>query len=90
VDYGIFLVSLSASRKDFTRASLARRLDSGTYAVLVCAASALLGFGSLYFTSVPAIQSLGFAVGVGVAASVALTLFLRLPLLFERTKVDPI
>jgi predicted RND superfamily exporter protein len=89
VDYGIFLVSLAASRKDFTRASLARRLDSGAYAVLVCAASALLGFGSLYFTSVPAIQSLGFAVGVGIAASLALTLFLRLPLLFAKTATDP-
>jgi len=88
VDYGIFLVSLASSRKDFTRATLARRLDSGAYAVVVCAASALLGFGSLYFTSVPAIQSLGFAVGVGIAASLALTLFLRLPLLFANTRAD--
>lgn len=82
VDYGIFLVSLGASRAGMTRRQLAERLDSGCYAVLVCAASALLGFGSLYFTSVPAIQSLGFAVGVGIAASLGFTLCFRLPLLF--------
>jgi len=85
VDYGIFLVSLATSRRDFTRRTLAERLDSGCYAVLVCASAALLGFGSLYFTSVPAVQSLGFAVGVGITASLVLTLFLRLPLLFAAT-----
>src|SRR5207244_11097473 len=89
LDYGTFLVSLATSRTDFTRPTLAARIDSGCYAVIVCASAALLGFGSLYFTSVPAVQSLGFAVGVGIAASLAFTLFLRLPLLFAATPADP-
>jgi predicted RND superfamily exporter protein len=88
VDYGIFLVSLAASRSGLNRRTLAERIDSGCYAVFVCAGSALLGFGSLYFTSVPAIQSLGFAVGVGISASLVFTLCLRLPLLFAVTPAE--
>ena len=86
VDYGIFLVSIARSRKWNNRESLARRIDSGTHAVLVCVASALLGFGTLYYTSVPAVASLGFAVGVGVLACMSLILLLVLPLLFAGTK----
>ena len=41
VDYGIFLVSVAASRRGFTRRELARRIDTSLYAVLVCAAPAL-------------------------------------------------
>ncbi len=89
VDYGIFLVSLGVSCAGMTRRQLAERIDSGCYAVLVCAGSALLGFGSLYFTSVPAIQSLGFAVGVGIAASLGFTLLFRLPLLFAAASPEP-
>ncbi len=56
--------------------------------MFICAASALLGFGTLYFTSVPAIASLGFAVAVGIAASLIFTLFFRLPLIFAQSEKE--
>jgi uncharacterized protein len=89
VDYGIFLVSVAASRANFTRQTLARRIDSGCNAILTCVLSALLGFGTLYFTSVPAIGSLGFAVAVGVTGCMLLVFLLVLPILFARTKEGP-
>jgi uncharacterized protein len=71
VDYGIYLVSL------------ARRTAAGSaaQAVLVCATSMIAGYASLLSTSVPAVQSLGLIVSVGVACCLAGTLFLLCPLL---------
>lgn len=71
VDYGIYLVSL------------ARRtaIDSGAHAVVVCATSMIAGYASLILTSVPAVQSLGLIVSVGVACCLAGTLFVLCPLL---------
>lgn len=71
VDYGIYLVSL------------ARRtaIDSGAQAVMVCATSMIAGYASLMLTSVPAVQSLGLIVSIGVVCCVAGTFFLLCPLL---------
>ncbi len=79
VDYGIFLVSVA--RRTRTRAELLDRAAASSLAVLVCAAATFLGFGSLAFTSVPAIRSLGWAVGIGVTSCAAASLFFLLPLL---------
>jgi predicted RND superfamily exporter protein len=79
VDYGIFLVSVT--RRTTTRADLLDRATSSSLAVIVCAMATLLGFGSLAFTSVPAIRSLGWAVAIGVSSCAVASLFFLLPLL---------
>ena len=79
VDYGIFLVSVA--RRTRTRAELLDRVSASSLAVILCAAATLLGFGSLAFTSVPAIRSLGWAVGIGVTSCAIASLFFLLPLL---------
>ncbi len=83
VDYGIFLVSLArlGRRHGASRESLREHVASSAQAVLVCAGATLLGFGSLAFTSVPAVQSLGIVVVVGMAAALAGALFLLVPIL---------
>jgi len=84
VDYGIFLVSAARRReiRSLSREELATRIAPAAAAVLLCAAATFLGFGSLAFTSVPAAQSLGFAVAVGVASCAASALLLVVPLCF--------
>ncbi len=79
-DYGIFLVSVA--RRCSSRAELRDRVAASGQSVLLCAAATLLGFGSLAFTSVPAIRSLGWAVAIGVSVCAAASIFLLLPLLF--------
>ncbi len=83
-DYGIFLIS--AARRCTSRRELIDRVAASGQAVLLCAAATLLGFGSLAFTSVPAIRTLGWAVAIGVSTCAAATLFFLLPLLIW--KVD--
>ena len=75
VDYGIFLVALARRAAD-ARAALAGSI----HAVCVSAAANVLGFGSLIGTSVPAIRSLGWAVGIGVAACACCGLLLLVPI----------
>jgi hypothetical protein len=82
VDYGIFLVSVAGQRsRDESLPGLIDRVAPSCHAIVMCAATTVLGFGSLAFTSVPAIRSLGFAVGVGVIACIAATFLLLVPIL---------
>jgi predicted RND superfamily exporter protein len=83
VDYGIFLVSLArlGRRHGGTPEALRVHVASCAQAVLVCAGTTLLGFGSLAFTSVPAVRSLGVVVCVGMVAALAGALFLLTPIL---------
>jgi predicted RND superfamily exporter protein len=84
VDYGIFLVSAARWRevKTMPREHLVRQLAPAASAVLLCAAATTIGFGSLAFTSIPAVRSLGIAVAVGVMTCLAATVFIVLPILF--------
>jgi predicted RND superfamily exporter protein len=84
VDYGIFLVSAARWRelKTLSHDELLDRLTPAASAVVLCAAATATGFGSLAFTSIPAVQSLGIAVTVGVIACLAATLLLVVPILF--------
>jgi predicted RND superfamily exporter protein len=79
VDYGIFLVN--AARRSTSRADLLENVAASARAVILCASATLLGFGSLAFTSVPAVRSLGWAVAIGVSACAVSSLFFLLPLL---------
>lgn len=84
-DYGIFVVSLSRRHRDHD--ALQQALASSSQAITLCAATTFFGFGSLAFTSVPAVRSLGWAVGVGVSACIFATLFLLVPLLLRIARV---
>jgi hypothetical protein len=88
VDYGIFVVSLVRRRGTMPRAVFDGQLASSSLAIVMCAATTVLGFGSLAFTSIPAVQSLGVAVGVGVLTCLAGTLLGLLPLMAPADDVD--
>lgn len=82
VDYGIFLVSIARQRSgNEPITSLISRIAPSCHAIVMCAITTVLGFGSLVFTSVPAIRSLGFAVGIGVMGSLTATFLLLVPVL---------
>jgi predicted RND superfamily exporter protein len=93
VDYGIFLVSLARDARrdgDAAREKLTASLAAGCYAVVMCAATTVLGFGSLITTSVPAMRALGFVVGVGVTGCLFATLFTLAPLLLRTVGPRPV
>ncbi len=83
VDDGIFLVSLARARraKNESAGDLLGALSAGCHAVLMTTMSTLLTFGTLAFTSTPAIVSLGVMLTIGMAACLAGTLFLLAPIL---------
>ena len=88
VDYGIFLVSRARWRslRHTGTSDLLDRITPTCHAVMISAATTTLGFGSLVFTSVPAIRSLGLTVGIGVAGGLAATLFLLVPIYAMKTR----
>jgi uncharacterized protein len=79
IDYGIFLVGTSRDTDDPLP-----RLAAGLHAIVLTGASSIIGFGSLAFTSTPAVASMGRVVTVGVAASVIGALLLLIPILSRR------
>jgi predicted RND superfamily exporter protein len=87
IDYGIFLVSLARSARERGASTDELMHDIGTscHAVLVCALTTILGFGSLVFMAIPAVRSLGIAVSVGVIASLIATVAFLAPLLLRRS-----
>jgi uncharacterized protein len=86
VDYGIFLISVA--RRSGSRAELLANASATGLAVVVCAAATVLGFGSLAFTSVPAVRSLGWAVAIGVTSCAIASLFFLLPLLLRMRRFN--
>jgi uncharacterized protein len=85
LDYGIFLVTLSRTKRvrQQDRDALRRHISPATHAVIICATATVLGYISLIWTSVPAEQSLGIAASVGIAACLAGVLFLLVPIFFS-------
>ncbi len=85
VDYGIFLVHLAhrGAREDsgLRGKGSGEHLAPAVQAVILCAASTVLGFISLVTASVPAVRSLGIAIGAGVFLCLVGTMFLLVPLL---------
>jgi predicted RND superfamily exporter protein len=86
VDYGIFL--LSVARRSKTRSELFANALSTGLAVMLCASATVLGFGSLAFTSVPAVRSLGWAVAIGVVTCAISSLFFLFPLLLRSRRFN--
>ena len=83
IDDGIFLVCLArhARRHAFDFSTLLDRFRSVCHAMLVTSATTILAFGSLVFTSTPAIQTLGIITAVGVVGCLLSTVVVLLPIL---------
>src|SRR6187455_882209 len=73
VDYAVFIVNAARLRRISLPDVFEKQLVSNCYGIILCAGTTIFGFGSLAFTSVPAVQSLGVAVGVGVFSCLAAT-----------------
>ncbi|HZK80146.1 MAG TPA: MMPL family transporter, partial [Humisphaera sp.] len=88
VDYGIFLVSLARLKQARTETlrDLIARIAPVSHAVMMCALATIVGFGSLMWTRVPAVRSLGFAVAVGIGACLVCALFLLTPIFLSLAK----
>lgn len=88
-DYGILTVT--AWQHAPTRAKLFRAFPASATAIVTCAGTTIVGFGSLALVAIPAIASLGWLITVGILACLAGTLFVLWPLMFllarpERTR----
>ncbi|HEY1684072.1 MAG TPA: MMPL family transporter [Tepidisphaeraceae bacterium] len=83
VDYGVFLVAAARRkrRKIMSQDELMQSLSPSFSAVLLCASATILGFGSLLFTSIPAIHALGLLVSIGILACVAAIALICVPLM---------
>lgn len=83
VDDGIFLTALyrRARRVGESAALLRDDLAASAHAIGMTSATTALAFGSLYFTHVPAIKSLGLMVGVGVGGALLVSVCGLVPLL---------
>ena len=94
VDDGIFLTALyrQARRAGESGTRLREDLAASAHAIGMTSVTTALAFGSLYFTHVPAIKSLGLMVGVGVGGALLVSVCGLVPglvLLFERAKPPP-
>ena len=83
VDDGIFLthVHRRARKGHLTHAQFIEQLAASAHAVTMTSLTTGLAFGSLAFTRVPAIQSLGWLTAIGVFAALFTTLFALMPLM---------
>jgi predicted RND superfamily exporter protein len=80
VDYGIF--AAAAWKGAGFRRDLLTRFRAGVPGVFVCCLTTVLGFGSLVSTSIPAVQSLGSLIIVGITTCLAATACLVWPAMF--------
>ena len=83
VDDGIFLVSIArrGDGRDTGHAQLLDRLGAACHGVGMTSVTTVLTFGTLIFTSTPAIRSLGLFMAVGVLASFVAAVGILVPLL---------
>jgi predicted RND superfamily exporter protein len=83
-NFGIFVVDVFRRhrREGAAARDLPMQLAPSVRAIVLTSATTILGFSSLMFTSTPAIQSLGRLTAIGVAACLAGTLFVLMPITF--------
>jgi len=81
-DYGVYVLSLArqARRDGESVEELCSRLAASIHALTGTWLTTLIGFGSLMFTSTPAIQSLGRMTAVGMLACFAATVLGLVPI----------
>jgi predicted RND superfamily exporter protein len=86
VDYGIFLVCLFRDGRERDVEELRREIAAGVHALITMNATTVIGFGTLYWTSTPAVRSFGLLTGIGFLAALAAALLFVLPLLISRDR----
>ena len=86
VDDGIFLTSVTRGdrRTHASRSVIVEHLAASTHAVTMTSLTTGLAFGSLAFTSVPAVQTLGIFTAVGVGGAWVAAVAGLVPLLASR------
>jgi uncharacterized protein len=86
VDNGIILVTVVRhNRRSKATSSPFDILAPTCHALTMTAATTFLAFGTLIWTSTPAISSFGMLMGAGIAATLAGSLFLLVPTLARRS-----
>jgi uncharacterized protein len=80
-NFGIFVIDVLRKHRHGTLSAdeVVPHLAASARAITLTGVTAILGFGSLMFTSTPAIQSLGRLTALGVTASLAGTFFIVMP-----------
>ncbi len=83
VDDGIFLVTKAreAKQRDPSGLDLIDKLSASCHAVSMTSLTTMLTFGTLAFTSMPAIRSLGVLMAIGVFSSLVGTIWILAPML---------
>ena len=91
VDDGIFLVGIATRTRQQRKSHdvLTHELRTSCHAVLMTSATTILAFGSLIFTSTPAIRSLGRLSAIGIGSCLFATLFMLAPILLMRHRCVP-
>lgn len=79
IDNGVFLVT--CYRRATGLEEMLEEFRASTQAIVACGATTMLAFGTLYWTSTPAIQSFGLIVAVGIGAAIWGALGMLMPLL---------
>ena len=87
VDDGIFLVAIvrRARARGAAATELISRLSAGCHAITMTSLTTIVTFGTLAFTSTPAIRSLGVLMAVGVTAGLIGAVWILAPLLARRS-----
>ncbi len=78
VDYGLFTVG-ATRRAVAAGADTLATIAPSIHAIVICAATTIVGFGSLTLTRVPAMQSLGLAMAASIAGCCVGTMLILLP-----------
>lgn len=83
IDFGLFTIQVArqCERERAPGEALVARLGHSSHAFFINTLTTILGFGTLVFTSTPALQSLGRLMGIAVCACMLGTSFLVVPVL---------
>lgn len=83
IDFGLFTIQVArqCEREKAPGDALVARLGHSSHAFFINTLTTILGFGTLVFTSTPALQSLGRLMGIAVCACMLATSFLVVPVL---------
>lgn len=86
LDYGIFAVHAWHTSRNST--DLSHHFPPAFSGLMMCGGSTIIGFGSLVITSIPAVQTLGYIVNIGVGTCVLSTLLTLWPALMLSRKEE--
>jgi predicted RND superfamily exporter protein len=88
IDFGIYIINIARQSRMSGEGSeeLSSGFGASIHALTISALTNALAYGSLMFTSTPAIQSLGRMLSVSMVCCLAATVFLLVPILVSRSR----